>query len=183
MTNRPAILDDLMIASRRTQFTRKKLRAIQFHILLSLSMFVTAGAQATDLPVQGGPGGTNFRHECSGDHVVGVYVRTGHWVDAIGLKCAAFDAKGKFSPPPWNTPYYGGTSPSLRDQEGVCPNDRYVSGLMFGMTREDDSPKFVDFVELTCTPVVGSAPPTKICLETGEGCSAHGGIRSNLPRG
>ena len=44
--------------------TGQRIRFV-FHALIFVSMFVTAAAQATDLPVQGGPGGSNFRRECS----------------------------------------------------------------------------------------------------------------------
>jgi uncharacterized protein YkwD len=170
-----------MIANPRTQFIRRTFRAVAFHTLLFASMFATAAAQATDLPVQGGPGGTNFRRECSGDHVVGVYVRSGLWVDAIGLKCATFDqAQGKFKYPPWNTPYYGGGAAPI--QEHVCPNDRYVSGVMFNITREGDHP-FIDFVELTCSPIAGSGVATKECLQTGEGCYGQGSFVQTCPAG
>ena len=169
-----------MLASQRTLFIRRSSKVIGFHILLFVSMFFTAAAQATDLPVLGGPGGSNFRRECSGDHVVGVYVRSGLWVDAIGLKCATFDsAQGKFKYPPWNTPYYGAGAATL--SERVCPNDSYVSSAMFNITGEEDRP-FIDFVELTCTPIAGGAP-TKLCLETGDGCFTSGSFVQTCPTG
>jgi Cysteine-rich secretory protein family len=170
-----------MIANQRTQFIRRRFRAVAFHTLLFVSMFATAAAQATYLPVQGGPGGIYFKRECSGDFVVGVYVRSGDWVDAIGLRCAAFDqAQGKFKYPPWNTPYYGSGFATI--QEHICPNDRYVSGIMFNITPESDHP-FVNFVQVTCSPISGSGGPTWGCLQTGQGCNGQGAFVLDCPAG
>ena len=44
--------------------------------LAFVSIFLSGAAQAqTFLPVQGGPGGSDFTRECSGDFVNGIYVR------------------------------------------------------------------------------------------------------------
>jgi hypothetical protein len=174
--------DGRMIAGQRIQFVRRRFSTIAFHTLLLVSIFVTAAVQATDLPVQGGPGGSNFRRECSGDFVVGVYVRSGDWVDAIGLKCGIFkQTQGEFSQPPWNTPYYGGTSAALQEQELVCAKDRFVSGITFNVTGEASHP-FVDFIELTCTPMAGGASNT-LCIHTGQGCPPAGAIVQTCPAG
>src|SRR5262245_18463072 len=164
-----------MSASQRIPCFQRSFRGIAFYTLLFVAMFITA-AQATDLPVQGGPGGSYFRRECSGDHLVGIYVRSGLWVDAIGLKCATFDqAQGTFKFPPWNTPYYGAGAAPLHER--VCPNDNYVSGIRFNITQDADSP-FIDFIELTCTIIAGFGGPTKDCIETGEGCYAGGFVQT-----
>jgi hypothetical protein len=169
-----------MIASQRTQFIRRRFGAVAFNTLLFVSLLATA-AQATDLPVQGGPGGSNFRRDCSGDFVVGAYVRSGLWVDAIGLKCATFDqTQGKFKYPPWNTPYYGSGAATI--QERICPNDRYVSGIMFNITRESDHP-FVDFVQVSCSPISGYGGATWECLQRrpSQGLRAAGPMFSVVP--
>ena len=80
-----------MMTGHGIPFVRTRFRTIAFHTLLFVSIFVTAAVQATDLPLRGGPGGSPFRRECSGDFVVGIYVRSSDWVDAIGLKCGIFN--------------------------------------------------------------------------------------------
>ena len=64
---------------------------LQFSILLASLLFACAPTEAKDLPIQGGPGGTDFRSECGGGQwVVGVEIRHGLWVDAIRLICAPY---------------------------------------------------------------------------------------------
>jgi hypothetical protein len=139
------------------------------HRFLLLSMLVGMPAHATDLPVEGGPGGGDFRSDCSGDFVAGFFLRSGSWVDAIGLKCASLDpATGKFSRPAWNKPYYGGNGGG--PQESVCPDDSYVSGIKFGYTGTGTDIHYVDYVEFVCTPVQGGLPHPGICLQTENGC-------------
>ena len=172
--------NDCMMMGRRNRFVRIRFRAIAFHILLFVSMFVTGVVQATDLPLGGGPGGSPFRRECSGDFVVGVYVRSGDWVDAIGLKCGIFNpTQGEFNQPPWNTPYYGAGSAAM--QERVCAKDRFVSGIKFNVTGEASHP-FVNFIELTCTPIAGGTSNT-LCIQTGQGCPLAGAIVQTCPAG
>ena len=134
-----------------------------------LAGLVAPAARSTDLPVRGGSGGGSFKSDCSGDYVVGVYLHSGAWIDAIGLKCASFDARqGKFRFPAWNKPYQGGTGGS--PQEAICPSDDYyVSGMKVGFTRDGGDPKYADYVQLTCSPV-GAGAAAKVCLHTGHGC-------------
>jgi hypothetical protein len=143
-------------------------------LLALLIGYASAPAHATDLRVQGGGGGSGFRTDCSGDFVVGIYVRSGSWIDAIGLKCGTFNRQtGTFKKPAWNKAFHGGHGGQF--QERVCPGERFVSGIRFGFTRHE-SP-YVEFVELTCSPV-GAGDVVRACIETGQGCRSghsHGG--------
>src|SRR5215467_9722157 len=50
-------------------------------------------ARATDVPIQGGPGGGPVRLQCPPNYfMLGVAMRTGAWVDAIRANCVRFDA-------------------------------------------------------------------------------------------
>jgi hypothetical protein len=112
--------------------------------------------------------------------VVGIYVRSGDWVDAIGLKCGIFDQTiGEFKQPPWNTPFFGGSGGA--DQERVCAKDRFVSRIRFNLTAEASHP-FVNFIELTCTPIAGGTSNT-LCIQTGQGCPAAGAFVQTCPTG
>jgi len=142
------------------------------HVVLvafSCSMVVHQ-VQASDLAVRGGPGGGQFRSDCSRDHVVGIYVKSGAWIDAIGLKCASFNsASGAFKQPPWNKAFHGGNGGAI--QESVCPANSVVTGIRFGFTRDGTKPKYLDFVSLTCSKVGQGGSTTSVgCLATGEGC-------------
>ncbi|MCP5265174.1 MAG: hypothetical protein H6934_03650 [Burkholderiaceae bacterium] len=126
---------------------------------------------ATDIPIQGGPGGGYFRSLCSGDYVVGLYLRSGAWVDAVGLKCGSFiPSEGRFRQPPWNKPYHGGGGGS--PQVGICPGERYLSAIRVDFTREGAKAKFLDFIEMTCSAVTVGDTMT-LCLQTGNGCWHH----------
>jgi hypothetical protein len=138
-------------------------------VAFTLSMLAQP-APATDLAVRGGPGGGHFRSECSGDFVVGIYVKSGAWIDAIGLKCASFNsAQGTFKRPPWNKAFHGGNGGG--HQERVCPANSVVTEIRFGFTREGSKPKYLDFVALTCRKVNRERTITTVdCLATGDGC-------------
>src|SRR5262245_53252143 len=110
-------------------------RSMRSCIAAFVFLFVAEAAvhAQTFLPVQGGSGGASFTRFCSGDFVVGIYVRSGDWIDAVGLKCGIFDQTlGEFNQPPWNTPYYGGSGGA--NQERVCAKDRFVSRIRFNLT-------------------------------------------------
>jgi hypothetical protein len=156
--------------------------AVQLIPFFVLSVLANDPVHATDLPVQGGPGGSYFRSDCSGDYVVGIYVRSGAWIDAIGLKCGTFKAaQGTFRQPPWNRPYHGGGGGG--PQERVCPPNSYVAQINFGYTREGDAPKYIDFVSLECRSVRRNILTSVECLHTGEGCWVfHPDPGSNLRR-
>jgi hypothetical protein len=112
--------------------------------------------------------------------VVGIYVRSGDRVDAIGLKCGIFDQTiGELKQPPWNTPFFGGSGGA--DQERVCAKDRFVSRIRFNLTAEASHP-FVNFIELTCTPIAGGTSNT-LCIQTGQGCPAAGAFVQTCPTG
>jgi hypothetical protein len=143
--------------------------AIRAAVVFASTLLLTQPLLATDLPVEGGPGGGYFRDDCSGEYAVGLYFKSGAWVDAIGLKCASFNPQsGTFKTPPRDKPYHGGDGGAL-GVEGACPNNTYFSGITHGYTREGNDNKFLNFVEMTCTPVVGGSP-ARVCLETGKGC-------------
>ena len=67
--------------------------------------------------------------------------------------------------------------------ERVCDRDRFVSGIRFALTAEASHP-FVDFIELTCTPLVGGGAPNTLCIETGPGTVCpSGGFVQTCPAG
>jgi hypothetical protein len=128
-----------------------------------------SSAHATDLPVEGGPGGGPFRAECpSGQYLVGVSIKAGAWVDAIYLLCAPFIAdQGGFGK--WTRgPRHGGAGGSALLKDAACPRDRVVWGIKFGWTRTEYS--YVDYVELQCMPTARDGPTNNVCVQTGGGC-------------
>ena len=81
-----------------------------------------------------------------------MYFKAGHWVQSIGLKCGTFiRTEGKFKRPPWNKAFHGGQGGS--QQEQICPRESFVSGIKMGFTRDGAEWKYLDYIELTCTPV------------------------------
>jgi hypothetical protein len=136
-----------------------------------LSVLANCSVQATELPVEGGPGGGPFKFRCNkGEYLVGFSIKSGAFVDAIYPLCAPFlSGEKRFGKWGRAIPFGGrGGSQLLRD--GFCPSDRFVSGIKFGWTRKNGSPEFIDYVELTCSLIAGSGRPTKVCLQTGDGC-------------
>ena len=155
-------------------------RPLQFFILLVALLFASAPAEAKDLPIQGGPGGSYFRSECPvGQWVIGVMIRHGFWVDAMRLTCAPYSSISRV-PPNTQLDFQGQQGGSLNPKTINCSGDTYVTGIKFGTTWDGNDPRYVDYVEVTCSSVsVVGTPPTAVfgmigtstCLDTGEGCS------------
>jgi hypothetical protein len=124
-----------------------------------------------DLPIQGGPGGDHFRDDCSQDYyAVGFYLRSGAWVDAIGLKCSRFKPDlGMFDTLSSDNSYHGGTGGAF-GVEGTCPRRSYLSGITQSFTIDENESQFLKSLEMTCTKMADGSS-VKICLETGLGCS------------
>ncbi len=153
--------------------------------VLVASITMSVPAHATDLPVQGGPGGASFRTDCSGDFVTGVYVKSGNWIDAIGLKCSEFlPAQGAFKQPPWNKSYHGGQGGTLQEAS-LCPANAVVTGMTIGFVYDKDykdKRKFVRYVKLVCTPL-GDGSLTHVCVHSGVGCETGPLAEQNCPPG
>jgi hypothetical protein len=133
-------------------------------------MFAVCSAGATELPVQGGPGGGDFRSECARDpatgkqdFVAGIYARSGLWIDAIGIQCGSQLRSGNLQTPPYNKPYHGGNGGGL-DNRGTCPSTHFVSGIMFNLTVRGT--RFVKFVQVACSPI-GTGSLVNLCIDNG----------------
>ena len=125
-------------------------------------------ARATDVPIQGGPGGGAFRLACPGNmFMLGVALRSGAFVDAIRGNCLPFNGKDYVTPPTF-TNFTGGTGGAL--QQNGCSADRYMVAIKIGFTRDDNRPKYLDYVEMTCRVLTGYGGDNKVCLDTGNGC-------------
>jgi uncharacterized protein YkwD len=127
-------------------------------------------ARATDVAIQGGPGGGAFRLSCPNNmFMLGVALRSGAWVDAIRGNCLAFNSStGQFVAPPQFTNFAGGTGGAI--QQNGCSLDRYMAAIKIGFTRDGNKPKYLDYVEMTCRVITGYGGDTKVCLNTGNGC-------------
>ena len=146
--------------------------------LLLLLLAALAGlprtANATILPIQGGPGGAYFRADCPvGQYVVGFSVRAGAWIDSIAALCAPYlPAQHKFGPRTVTVPPHGGS--------GGAPQERYcqagsIRSIWFGYTRVNnirDDPQFVDDIDLTCVDPTTKQVSTG-CIDTGAHCTDH----------
>lgn len=138
---------------------------------------VASGAEARDLPIQGGPGGGQFRIACSThDFFNSISIRRGAWVDAITGNCASYirethELVGVLGA--YGTLRFQGGAGGSRAAD-VCPKHTYISGLRYGFTRDGNRPKWLDFVEFTCTPIpaagAAAGPEVTRCLESGDGC-------------
>src|SRR5262245_47067240 len=145
-------------------------------LVLALAFFAgwagstSVPARATDLRVEGGPGGAPFRAQCpAGRFLVGVSIRSGAWLDAIFPLCAGFLPDQRLFAGTTRGSRHGGTggSPLLRD--GSCPSDHAMVGMKFGWTRGENSIAFVDYVEVICQNLK-TGNRMQVCLQTGHGC-------------
>lgn len=129
--------------------------------LVGLLAVLSAPVIATDLPIQGGPGGNESRADCpSGSYIVGLLGSVGKWIDRIRPVCAPWLAVenrfGYFTPGKQKL----GTSSGGTVQERTCPHGYAINGWNFKTTVGDNhQPKFVNFISATCIKVT---PPLDI---------------------
>jgi len=145
-------------------------RALLVLVALVLTVALPGTAGAADVPIQGGPGGGPFRLQCPPNmFMLGAAVRSGGWVDAIRANCAGFNpSTHQFVRPPQFTAFTGGPGGSL--QQSGCSEDRFVSGIKIGFTRDGNRPKYLDYIEMRCSVLSGYGGDTRVCLQTGNGC-------------
>jgi hypothetical protein len=160
---------------------RAALRVIPFVSSFALSVLAVDAAHARDLPVAGGPGGGSFRLDCnrSGSFfkgLVGLNVKAGAFLDAIGPKCATFLDGGGWGP---TTALIKKGGSGGRSQDKECRPENYVAGIKFGFTRDGDAPKYVDYVEVICKPYRGGQEE-RLCVDTGHRCPDAHPDRPNL---
>ena len=152
------------------------MRSVIAFLLLVLAVLagLPRGADATVLPIQGGPGGGYFRADCpAGQYIVGFSVRAGAWIDAIAALCAPYlPTQKKFGARTVTAPPHGGS--------GGAPQERYcqagsIRSIWFGYTRVNnirDDPQFVDDIDLTCVDPTTKQVSTG-CIDTGGRCTDH----------
>jgi hypothetical protein len=125
-------------------------------------------AQARDVAVQGGGGGSGFRGECFHQYLVGINARAGAWIDAIESRCASVILNQGVFGPRSDVRGGGGTG---GDPKGIeCGRERYISGIKIGFTRDGNQPKYLDYIEISCRVISGFGGDVKVCLDTGDGC-------------
>ena len=67
------------------------------------------------------------------------------------------------------TPTAGGHGGSER--LATCYANQYLGSIKFGFTCDGNKPKYLDYVQLNCRPMLPSGNPSTLCLDTGgNGC-------------
>jgi len=103
-------------------------------------------AMAADTPMVGGNGGAPFRLTCpAGQFLVGVYGRTGLWIDQIGAICAQWDSASQTLGRPVLNPRRFGGEGGGKDA-AVCPGDSAISGWEIRKRRNN----MVEYVAPEC---------------------------------
>ena len=71
------------------------MRCLVSTVLVAWSVFLPSAAIARDLPLMGGPGGRPSVLRCSGgEHLVGLKVHSGLWIDNIQIQCSKLARSG-----------------------------------------------------------------------------------------
>ena len=130
-------------------------------------------AHATDVLVQGGPGGQYARLLCpSGFFLHGVEVTLSAWVTSIKGKCLKYDpTTQRFGGAPQFTNLHG--VPAGGQQALQCKDDQYVAGIQIGFTRDGDDPRYLDYIQINCVDLTDTTFPPAVfsrCASTGDGC-------------
>jgi hypothetical protein len=122
--------------------TTGRLAARALFALLALTV-EEAGAAEYSGPVWGGSGGTrSYNLDCGSSGVlVGVYGKTGSWIDQIGLTCRSVAANGTLGSEFTRGPV-GGTGGSVKSVK--CKSGEVVGGI------ESWSGSYVEKIRLQC---------------------------------
>lgn len=120
--------------------------------------------------VFGGSGGGAFKLDCPNKGVAtGMNVRSGGWIEAIGLICRQWDqARQGWIGAETSTSMAGG--PGGSPLSARCKEGSVIIGMKIGFTREDKHPKFLDYVQIDCGTPWGTATNVN-CIGTGDGCN------------
>ena len=123
-------------------------------------------------PVQGGPGGAPFKNACNQNaFITGITVHSGAWIDSIAADCGILTpSKDRFFPgAPRATAAAGGHGGSERHV--ACSPNQYVTSIKYGFTRDENRPKYLDYVQLDCAPLLPTGNQSTYCLDSGgNGC-------------
>jgi hypothetical protein len=115
-------------------------------------------AQATMLPIVGGPGGTPFEIRCpSGKIVTGFHAQTGAWIDGLAILCATPGADDR-QQSNWVGGHSGGP------QERYCANGEGANALFLTFTiGHGKKREYLNSLGWAC----GPAPDIQQCIKTG----------------
>lgn len=123
--------------------------------------------------ILGGPGGSPFNLTCPAHtYLNGVTVHSGAWVNSIVAECRypVRDKSGFEQGNPATTPAAGGHGGDA-GRRAACALNQFVGSIKFGFTRDGNKPKYVDYVQLDCRPILRSGNASTLCLDTGgNGC-------------
>ena len=123
-------------------------------------------------PVQGGPGGRQFTNACDRNaFITGLTVHSGAWINSIAADCGILaPEKDRFFPgAPRATATAGGRGGGERHV--ACSANQYVTGIKYGFTRDGNRPKYLDYVQLNCAPLLPTGNQSTYCLDSGgNGC-------------
>jgi PAN domain len=146
-------------------------------ILVFVLVGAFSSAEARDTFLTGGEGGGNFRDQCgSGQFLTGVSVRFGSLLDAVVPFCATFNAQtGQLGAPGFPMERHGGSGGGAAGPT-TCNNGQYVSGMMFGYTKDAGGrPKYIASIRLDCAPIRAGGDSGKPRIGAG-GTLAQGGV-------
>src|SRR5262245_55457200 len=117
-----------------------------------------AEAQPRDFALSdfvGGTGGSPWEAKCPpGAFLIGLFGRTGSWIDRLGLICATWDARCRRMGDPQRLKGGGGNGGA--PATATCPANTAVAGMRAGFTRGDEMHTYLRYVRLRCR---GLHPP------------------------
>lgn len=131
---------------------------IRLLCLFALPALASMPALATNVPVEGGPGGSPFMARCSGEsYLVGLAGRNGTWMDQLAPICAPWlPDRHTFGPPSEGAAR--GTSGGGAAFRHVCPRGYAIGEWSFIGTMDTENRfQFVRSLSVTCSTVVPPA--------------------------
>jgi hypothetical protein len=132
---------------------------LRLSVMLAAFLTWSLNANATDLPVYGGPGGQfEFVIECpEGSFVTGFSGRAGKWVDNLTVNCTRLDKQtwklgGTVAPQavPPTALRSAGTSPGGSPSSSSCPDQYVVMAANFWFLRQSEG-GLLDWFQVQCS--------------------------------
>ncbi len=159
-------------------------RRILLACLFAMGAGLSSTAMATDLPIRGGKGGTDFRAECApGSYLIGLEGRNGAWVDQLAPVCAPWR---------WDLRAFGpmvtgslkGTSTGGVFNKLTCAPDQAITGWYLfpaiGPNRKE--PTYISVIHARCDRVEPPLLSRRKMKYLSFGCAGSLDCLRGLPR-
>ncbi len=123
----------------------------------AVGLMLSSSAQATENPIEGGPGGGPFTVTCNGGFMIGFEGRTGAYIDQFRIVCGSFDAVTRQIQNTGSLQATIGTSNGGGPSSAICPPGWGIQSIDFQNTYRIESARYEGC--LICAPIPAAPKP------------------------